>query len=118
MHARSLGADRASLYRLSKFSKKYSMHAKRQCFVTRNVGSWDSASTQQVTGQTVAAQIRRRVAIFVEPSPFSHVSGMKNRFECLIQGLRGMLPANGQPVGLLVLPLVSRAALLQSSATT
>lgn len=30
----------------------------------------------------------RRVAIFVEPSPFSHVSGMKNRFESLIQGLR------------------------------
>lgn len=29
-----------------------------------------------------------RVAIFVEPSPFSHVSGMKNRFECLIKGLR------------------------------
>ena len=28
------------------------------------------------------------VAIFVEPSPFSHVSGMKNRFECLIRGLR------------------------------
>ncbi|GAX82120.1 hypothetical protein CEUSTIGMA_g9548.t1 [Chlamydomonas eustigma] len=28
------------------------------------------------------------VAIFVEPSPFSHVSGMKNRFECLIKGLR------------------------------
>jgi sulfoquinovosyltransferase len=24
----------------------------------------------------------------VEPSPFSHVSGMKNRFECLIKGLR------------------------------
>ena len=23
-----------------------------------------------------------------EPSPFSHVSGMKNRFECLIKGLR------------------------------
>lgn len=23
-----------------------------------------------------------------EPSPFSHVSGMKNRFESLIQGLR------------------------------
>lgn len=39
--------------------------------------------------QTVAAKLRRRVAIFVEPSPFSHVSGMKNRFECLIQGLRG-----------------------------
>lgn len=29
-----------------------------------------------------------KVAIFVEPSPFSHVSGMKNRFECLIKGLR------------------------------
>ena len=29
-----------------------------------------------------------RVAVFVEPSPFSHVSGMKNRFECLIKGLR------------------------------
>lgn len=32
----------------------------------------------------------KRVAIFVEPSPFSHVSGMKNRFECLIKGLREM----------------------------
>lgn len=31
---------------------------------------------------------QRKVAIFVEPSPFSHVSGMKNRFECLIKGLR------------------------------
>jgi hypothetical protein len=30
----------------------------------------------------------RNVAIFVEPSPFSHVSGMKNRFECLIRTLR------------------------------
>lgn len=30
----------------------------------------------------------RRVALFVEPSPFSHVSGMKNRFECLIKHLR------------------------------
>ncbi|KAF5840931.1 hypothetical protein DUNSADRAFT_15132 [Dunaliella salina] len=28
-----------------------------------------------------------KVAIFVEPSPFSHVSGMKNRFESLIRGL-------------------------------
>jgi len=28
-----------------------------------------------------------KVAIFVEPSPFSHVSGMKNRFESLIKGL-------------------------------
>ena len=51
----------------------------------------DTTSAQGVTGQTIAAQIRRKVAIFVEPSPFSHVSGMKNRFECLIQGLRGRL---------------------------
>lgn len=26
--------------------------------------------------------------MFVEPSPFSHISGMKNRFECLIKTLR------------------------------
>ena len=30
----------------------------------------------------------RNVAIFVEPSPFSHISGMKNRFECLIRTLK------------------------------
>eukprot|EP00892_Ulva_mutabilis_P010709 jgi/Ulvmu1/800/UM010_0174.1 len=30
----------------------------------------------------------RNVAIFVEPSPFSHISGMKNRFECLIRNLK------------------------------
>mmetsp|Transcript_37787 Transcript_37787/g.95457 ORF Transcript_37787/g.95457 Transcript_37787/m.95457 type:complete len:496 (+) Transcript_37787:109-1596(+) len=30
----------------------------------------------------------RKVALFVEPSPFSHISGMKNRFECLIKCLR------------------------------
>lgn len=29
-----------------------------------------------------------KVAIFVEPSPFSHISGMKNRFESLIKNLR------------------------------
>ena len=34
------------------------------------------------------AGLARRVAIFVEPSPFSHISGMKNRFESLIKGLR------------------------------
>jgi hypothetical protein len=28
------------------------------------------------------------VAIFVEPSPFSHISGMKNRFESLIKNLK------------------------------
>ncbi|XRB20163.1 sulfoquinovosyl transferase [Pseudoscourfieldia marina] len=31
----------------------------------------------------------RRVAVIVEPSPFSHVSGMKNRFLQLIRTLRG-----------------------------
>ena len=30
----------------------------------------------------------RKIAIFVEPSPFSHVSGMKIRFTNLIKGLR------------------------------
>lgn len=30
----------------------------------------------------------KKVAIFVEPSPFSHISGMKNRFESLIKTLR------------------------------
>ena len=29
-----------------------------------------------------------KIAIFVEPSPFSHVSGMKIRFSNLIKGLR------------------------------
>ena len=35
-----------------------------------------------------AGNFGKKVAIFVEPSPFSHISGMKNRFECLIKGLR------------------------------
>ena len=60
----------------------------RTCSVVRNsLGFAGSPDAQQ----SVAATIRRKVAIFVEPSPFSHVSGMKNRFECLIQGLRGSL---------------------------
>ena len=33
-------------------------------------------------------QNQQKVAIFVEPSPFSHVSGMKIRFTNLIRGLR------------------------------
>lgn len=32
--------------------------------------------------------VPRKIAIFVEPSPFSHVSGMKIRFSNLIRGLR------------------------------
>ena len=39
---------------------------------------------------TTDARPKRRVAIFVEPSPFSHVSGMKNRFLRLIENLREM----------------------------
>lgn len=31
---------------------------------------------------------KQKVALFVEPSPFSHISGMKNRFLCLIKELR------------------------------
>ena len=34
-----------------------------------------------------AASTKRKVAIFVEPSPFTHVSGMKNRFLRLIENL-------------------------------
>jgi sulfoquinovosyltransferase len=30
---------------------------------------------------------KRRVAVFVEPSPFSHTSGMKNRFLNLLANL-------------------------------
>jgi len=35
----------------------------------------------------LSASIKRKVAIFVEPSPFTHVSGMKNRFLRLIENL-------------------------------
>lgn len=55
---------------------------------TVRAGIWKTAGAPHTDGQTVGATFRRKVAIFVEPSPFSHVSGMKNRFECLIQGLR------------------------------
>jgi hypothetical protein len=43
---------------------------------------------QPPTAEAAAAAAGSKVAIFVEPSPFSHVSGMKNRFLCLINGLR------------------------------
>lgn len=46
------------------------------------------ASSLRICAQQQAEAKQRKVAIFVEPSPFSHVSGMKNRFECLIKGLR------------------------------
>ncbi|CAL5228626.1 g11792 [Coccomyxa viridis] len=39
--------------------------------------------------EAIAAQVpKKKIAIFVEPSPFSHVSGMKIRFANLIKGLR------------------------------
>lgn len=47
--------------------------------------------TAQAPAVAVAEQSdpeARNVAIFVEPSPFSHISGMKNRFECLIRNLK------------------------------
>ena len=91
MHVQCLGADRAQLYHTVKLNKKRLRMSRKDTSMALNAGSWDTTGAQ-INGQTVAARIRRRVAIFVEPSPFSHVSGMKNRFECLIQGLRGSLP--------------------------
>eukprot|EP00955_Chlamydomonas_euryale_P053821 355623-Chlamydomonas_euryale.AAC.3 len=46
------------------------------------------AEAEASTSASSSAATKHAVAIFVEPSPFSHVSGMKNRFECLIKGLR------------------------------
>ncbi|CAL8471117.1 g10659 [Coccomyxa elongata] len=37
---------------------------------------------------SAAQDEKKKIAIFVEPSPFSHVSGMKIRFSNLIKGLR------------------------------
>lgn len=91
MHAQCLGADRAWLYPAVQLNCKRLRVSRKHTTMSLNAGSWDTTGAQ-INGQTVAARIRRRVAIFVEPSPFSHVSGMKNRFECLIQGLRGSLP--------------------------
>ncbi|KAG1669900.1 hypothetical protein FOA52_002426 [Chlamydomonas sp. UWO 241] len=48
---------------------------------------WRTRSTGSETPST-STSTKHKVAIFVEPSPFSHVSGMKNRFECLIKCLR------------------------------
>ncbi|KAG2435904.1 hypothetical protein HXX76_007099 [Chlamydomonas incerta] len=39
-------------------------------------------------GRRHAKESESKVALFVEPSPFSHISGMKNRFQCLIRNLR------------------------------
>ena len=65
------------------------------------VGATHAATPLNGDGEVEAAQetsmevpqdgespMRRRVAVMVEPSPFSHVSGMRNRFLKLIEGLR------------------------------
>ncbi|KAK9807085.1 hypothetical protein WJX73_002666 [Symbiochloris irregularis] len=44
--------------------------------------------TCQAAASIALDQTPRKIAIFVEPSPFSHVSGMKIRFSNLIKGLR------------------------------
>lgn len=56
-------------------------------------GAYSRARTVQVACTTTRPRVQQavktqKVALFVEPSPFSHVSGMKNRFECLIKCLR------------------------------
>jgi hypothetical protein len=49
---------------------------------TLTSGSWEES-----TGTDTTNRAPRKVCIFVEPSPFSHVSGMKNRFLRLIENL-------------------------------
>lgn len=67
---------------------RISPRGRRSLCVSRNtVISANEPSTSGDSGSNAKAK-HSRVAVFVEPSPFSHVSGMKNRFECLIKGLR------------------------------
>lgn len=48
-----------------------------------------TASASATAAESASATYTpRKVALFVEPSPFSHISGMKNRFESLIKTLR------------------------------
>ena len=57
--------------------------------VTRGPAPAAAASAPAEGTAPLAESVRekRRVCIFVEPSPFSHVSGMKNRFLRLIENL-------------------------------
>lgn len=48
----------------------------------------DQAVTRCVLAGHSYSSIHPKVAVFVEPSPFSHVSGMKIRFSNLIKELR------------------------------
>lgn len=52
-----------------------------------SVGVEQGALEREGDAESDRAETKRRVAIFVEPSPFSHVSGMKNRFLRLIEDL-------------------------------
>lgn len=69
--ARCPGASR-SCVKLPKYRSTIRQHAS------------SNAATVSAPGQFTP----KKVAIFVEPSPFSHISGMKNRFESLIKTLR------------------------------
>ena len=52
-------------------------------------GSSSSSVDEPAAGSELAStkRVPRKVCVFVEPSPFSHVSGMKNRFLRLIENL-------------------------------
>ena len=57
--------------------------AARQC---RSAGSVNKSTRCLLAGHSYTAD-HPKVAVFVEPSPFSHVSGMKIRFSNLIKEL-------------------------------
>ncbi|KIZ01145.1 hypothetical protein MNEG_6812, partial [Monoraphidium neglectum] len=67
------------------FPAQRSLVARPGVLVARPHSATLTAGPLEASGQL---QNQRKVAIFVEPSPFSHISGMKNRFESLIKGLR------------------------------
>lgn len=54
----------------------------------RATASSASSTAAESASAPPATYTPRKVALFVEPSPFSHISGMKNRFESLIKNLR------------------------------
>ncbi|KAG2433116.1 hypothetical protein HYH02_012818 [Chlamydomonas schloesseri] len=55
------------------YERPHKMHQRRSAVVCRTLAK---------------GRPKPQVALFVEPSPFSHISGMKNRFQCLIRNLR------------------------------
>jgi len=64
--------------------------AARAAAVAEPSATWPPAppSADDPENSSSSGGEQHKVALFVEPSPFSHVSGMKNRFECLIKGLK------------------------------